>query len=81
MAEHCGQEEAPVELVNGGGRMRDHGRRARDVTQQGDLAHSFAALAPAQEMPLRRHRPHVGSVAAIKAFMRGLVDARHRLSR
>jgi hypothetical protein len=32
--------------------MRDHGRRARDVTQQGDLAHSFAASVPAQEMPV-----------------------------
>jgi hypothetical protein len=32
--------------------MRDHGRRARDVTQQGDLAHSFAASAPAQETPV-----------------------------
>src|SRR5206468_7399376 len=50
MAEHCGQEEVPAELVYGGGRMRDHGRRARDVTQQGDLAHSFAASVPAQEV-------------------------------
>src|ERR1022692_1287866 len=52
MAEHRGQEQVPVEFVHGGGRMRDHGRRARDCTQQGDLAYPFAASAPAQEMPI-----------------------------
>src|SRR5262245_21295138 len=46
MAEHLGQEEIPLEFVDGHGGMRDHGRRARDVAQQGDLAYSFAASAP-----------------------------------
>src|SRR5215471_3158992 len=52
MAGHRGQEEVPVEFVHGRGRMRGHGRRARHVTQQRDLAHSLAASAAAQEMPV-----------------------------
>ena len=52
MAEHLGQEKVPVELIHGGGGMCDHGCRARDGTQQGDLADPLAASASAQEMPV-----------------------------
>ena len=52
MAEHLGQEEVPVELIHGGSGVRDHGCRARDGTQQGDLADPLAAPASAQEMSI-----------------------------
>ena len=52
MAEHRGQEQVPVEFVDGGGRMGGYGRRARDGAQQGDLADPFTASAAAQEMPV-----------------------------
>ena len=52
MAEDRGQERYPAELVHGGGRVRGHGRRARDGAQQRDLPHSFTASAPAQELPV-----------------------------